>query len=241
MVNMSSKPHGVLGTRNPILTNDLLSRLYALNLDYLDLIIAERSGSSANGLSCLPERVMEALANCSAESRQALASTAFSLYSLGFEDQHFWRSAVHIGQQPIDARYGMLSTMVMQSAFCEIALLHAWHVAVTQPFAARVVYGMSTPIINRMCLMQLWQLKRIAADYPGLLMPRWSSNPCFWPDMINFASAGDWRRLETVQQLGHQLIAVELQESAAPESAARQRQRHLMQQRLRRAAPPKRP
>lgn len=232
---MSSKSNGLADMRRPILTNDLLGRLYALNLDYLELIIAERAGSSAAGLSHLPERVMDALAKCSAESRQAIASTAFSLYSLGFEDQHFWRSAVHIGQQSIDARYGVLSTLVMQSAFCEIALLHAWHVAVTQPFAARVVYGMSTPIINRMCLIQLWQLKRVATDYPGLLMPRWASNPCFWPDMIKFASAGDWRRLETVQRLGHQLIAVELQESAAPESAARQRQRNLMQQRLQRA------
>ncbi len=232
---MSSKSNGFLDNRHPILSRDLLGRLYALNLDYLELVIAERAASRTRGLAYLPERVMDALATCSAQSRQALASTAFSLYSLGFEDQHFWRSAVYVGQHPIDARYGGLSALVVQTSFCEIALLHAWHVAVTQPLAARVVYGMSTPVINRLCLMQLWQLKRIAADYPGLLTPRWSSNPCFWPDMIKFASEGDWGRLATVQRLGHQLIAVELQESAAPESAARQRHRNLLQQRLQRA------
>lgn len=230
---MSSKLDGLLGGESPILTNDLLARLGDLNRDFLELVIAEHA-AGVGGVRRLSERVIDALASCSQESRRALASTAFSLYSLGFEDQHFWRSAVRIGEQPIDARYGMLSSAVMQSAFCEIALVHAWHVAVTQPFAARVMYGMSAEIIEFMRLIRLWQLKRIAAEYPGLLTPRWPANPCFWPDMAKFARAGDWPRLATVQRLGLQLIAVELQESAAPCSAARQRQRNLMMQRLRR-------
>ena len=231
---MTSTLDGMLGSSSPVLSPDLLGRLYDLNLDYLDLVIAEQSAPTT-GLRYLPDRVAEALAQCSSESRQALATATFSLYSLGFEDQHFWRSALRMGEQPIDARYGVLGSAVVQSAFCEIALLHAWHIAVMQPIAARVVYGMPTAIIDRMSLVQLWQLKRIAADYPGLLMPRWPSNPCFWPDMIKFARAGDLRRLTTVQQLGHQLIAVELQASAAPRSAARQRQRNLLLQRLSKA------
>jgi hypothetical protein len=234
---MSVKVDGPLGIGSPILTRDLLGRLYDLNLDYLELVISERLESVTGGIRYLPDRVLDDLAKCSLEHRQALASTAFSLYSLGFEDQRFWHSALQLGEQPIDARYGVLSSTVMQSAFCEIALLHAWHVAVTQPYAARVAYGMPTGIIDRMVLVQLWQLKRIAADYPGLLMPRWPSNPCFWPDMIKFARAGDLRRLGTVQQLGHQLIAVELQAHAAPHSAARQRHRNLMLQRLKRGPP----
>lgn len=230
---MSSKLDGLLGSECPILTNDLLGRLNDLNRDFLELVIAQRRGSGA--IRYLPDRVLDDLAACSPESRQALATAAFSLYSLGFEEQDFWRSALRAGEQPIDARYGVLSAAVVQTAFCEVALLHAWHVAVAQPFAARVVYGMSNAVIECMALAQLWQLKRIAADYPGLLMPRWPTNPCFWPDMIKFARAGDWRRLATAQQLGHQLIAVELQSHAAPRSAVRQRHRNLMLQRLRRS------
>jgi hypothetical protein len=234
MVTMSSKLDGLLGGAGPILTNDLLNRLQDLNLDFLELVIAERRGLGASGLRHLPDRVLDALAQCSPASRQALASATFSLYSLGFEDQDFWHSALRAGEQPIDERYGVLSSAVVQTAFCEVALLHAWHVAVAQPLAARVVYGMPNAIIERMALAQLWQLKRIAADYPGLLIPRWPANPCFWPDMIRFARAGDQRRLATVQQLGHQLIAVELQAHAAPNSAARQRHRNLLLQRLQR-------
>lgn len=226
---MSAKFDGSMGLSSPVLTSDLLGRLYDLNLDYLELILAERG----SGISYLPDRVLEALSSCSIEARQAIAGTSFSLYSLGFEEQDFWRTVLRAVQQPLDARYGVLSRSVVQSAFCEIALLHAWHVAVARPFAARVVYGMPTPIVDRMMLVRLWQLKRIAVDYPGLLMPRWPTNPCFWPDMIKFARAGDRQRLATVQQLGHQLIAVELQANSAQHSPARQRQRNLLVQRLR--------
>lgn len=229
---MNSKLDSLLGIGGPILSTELLGHIRDLNFDYLELLLTERT--TAHGIRFLPDRVLDALAACSTDARQALAAATFSLFSLGFEDQHFWRSALRMGELRVDARYGVLGSAVVQAAFCEIGLLHAWHVAITQPYAARVVYGMPPAIVDRMELVQLWQLKRVAADYPGLLMPRWPSNPCFWPDMIKFARAGDLRRLGTVQQLGHQLMAVELQANAAPRSAARQRHRNLLLQRLRR-------
>ena len=229
---MNSKLDSLLGIGGPIISTELLGHLRELNLDYLDLLLAERG--AAHGIRFLPDRILDELEQCPLDTRRALAATKFSLYSLGFEDQHFWRSALRTGEQRIDARYGVLSSAVMQTAFCEIGLMHAWHVAMTQPYAARVAYGMPPAIIERMAHAQLWQLKRIAADYPGLLMPRWPSNPCFWPEMIKFARAGDLRRLTTIQQLGHQLMAVELQANAAQRSAARQRHRNLLLQRLKR-------
>ncbi|HVF18210.1 MAG TPA: hypothetical protein VNA21_14915 [Steroidobacteraceae bacterium] len=224
--------HGMPGVVTPILTSELLGRIYQLNLDYLEFLIAEHVSAVPAGMRFLPERVLEDLCKTSHEARQKIATTAISLYSLGFEDQDFWRTALRFDEQPIDGRYGVLSASPMQSSFCELALLHAWHVAVTQPIAARMVYGMPTPIIDRMVRVRLWQLRRVAVDYPGLLMPRWPGNPCFWSDMINFAASGDSRRLHTLQQLGHQLIAIDLQSSADKRGAARERQRNLLTQRL---------
>jgi len=221
---------------SPILTANLLGRLYALNLDYLDLLIDERTDPRSSGLRHLPERLLDALAHTTVDVRQTLATTSFALYSLGFEDQDFWCTALRSSGAPaITARYRVLSATAMQTSFCELALLYAWHVAVTQPLAARMFFGMPTTVVERMLRLHLWQLRRVAMDFPGLLMPRWPTNPCFWPDMLKFASSGDLRRLETVQQLGHQLIAVDLQASGARRSATRQRQRNLMMQRLRRA------
>ena len=233
---MKSTTAGSLGAASPmattpVLTRELLDRQQDLNLDYLDLVIAEQA--FGGGLACrFPDRVLEGLMECTFEQRQALAATAFSLYSLGFEEQYFWQSALRRTALPVEARYRVPGSVAMETAFCEVALVHAWHVAVTRPIAARMLYGMPTTLANRMSFTQLWQLKRIAADHPGLLMPRWPSNPRFWPDMIRFARAGDLQRLDTAQQLGHQLMATELQASAAHRSATHQRQQHLLLQRL---------
>jgi hypothetical protein len=231
---MDSYTDGFPGVVSPILTADLLARIHQLNFDYLELLIAEYTCPELGGMRYLPDQVLEALRATSNAARQMLATTAFSLYSLGFEDQEFWRSALRVDPQPIDGRYGVLSSAVVQSGFCELAMLHAWHVAISHPLAARVLYGMPTPIIDRMSHARLWQLRRIAVDYPGLLMPRWPVNPCFWPEMIKFAAAGDARRVHTLQQLGHQLIAVDLLTSGDKRNAARDRQHNLLKQRLRR-------
>jgi hypothetical protein len=234
---MKSRTDALPGAPAPVLTPQLLARLHTLNLDYLELLIAEHSYPRHGGMQYLPDRVLDLLVNTTAAARQALATTSYTLYSLGFEDQEFWCSALRADRQAVDVRYGALSTAVMQSSFCELALLHAWHVAVTQPIAARLLYGMQTAIIERIGRAQLWQLRRIAVDYPGLLMPRWPANPCFWPDMLRFAANGDARRLQTVQQLGHQLIAIDLQASEQENSPTRQRQQNLLKQRLRKGKP----
>jgi hypothetical protein len=56
-------------------------------------------------------------------------------------------------------------------------------------------------------------------------MPRWPTNPGFWPDLARFAAAGDQQRLATAKLLGSQLIAAELQGSAVQSPRLRARYR----------------
>ena len=225
---MDSYTDGIPGVVAPVLTAELLQCIRDLNDDYLELLVAE--GTRAGSSSHLPDRVRDELRKSSRQARQQIAKAAYSLYSLGFEDQQFWRSALRTEPRSFAERYG---GVVTPSSFIELALYHAWHVAVSNPIAARVVYGMSAPIIECVAHASLWQLRRVAVEYPELLMPRWPTNPCFWPEVIKFATAGDLRRLHTLQQLGHQLIAIDLQTSMNLRSATRERQRNLLRQRLR--------
>jgi hypothetical protein len=233
---MDSLTDGLPGAAAPVLAADLLGRLAALNLDYLDLLIAEAARPAPAGMRSLPDPVLATLRKADRAALRLLASAAFSLYSLGFEDQEFWRTAlrmdVRIDSPSIDVRYGVAGAAVVRSSFCEIALLHAWHVAVSRPLAARLLLGMSATLVDTMTNVQLWQLRRIAVHYPGLLMPRWPANPCFWPEMVKFAVAADARRLHALQQLGHQLLAIDLLASRDRRSAVRQRQHNLLKQRL---------
>jgi hypothetical protein len=209
---MSAPTDDLPGASAPVLSAPLLAHIYELNLDYLDLLIAEHATTGADRqLHHLPEKLWGALAVLPRAARALLARSPFTLYSLGFEDESFWASACAATTTPIAQRYARAESEVLQSSFREIALLNAWHVASSNRLAARVLLAMSEATAHRFSGTPLWRIKRIACEHPALLMPRWPTNPCFWPDLLRFAGVNDTRRLAMVQLLGSQLIAAELE------------------------------
>lgn len=209
------------GATAPVLSATLLSRVHELNLDYLELLIAEHAlAACADQLQHLPARLRTSIVALPQSARRLLAAVPFTLYSLGFEDEGFWRTVCHsaadaAADTTIDQRYAPSGTRWPQGSFCEVALLHAWHVATSNRLAARVVYAMPDATALRLAATPLWQIKRVAADHAGLLVPRWPTNPAFWPDLVRFASANDVVRLATTKLLGNQLIAAQLEASSA--------------------------
>lgn len=195
----------------PVLDAALVTRIHELNRDYLELLVDRYTSGDRSVFSPpLPKSVMDSLATLTGEQRQALARTAYSLYSIGFENPSFWRAAAAGAQSlPAPSRYGPCAAHT-QSAFCEVALFHAWHSAVSNPLATRVVYGMPDELLQCLSAAPPWQVKRIAAELARLLMPRWPSNPRFWPDLVKFAGDRDLRKLTAAQLLGNQLLAAEL-------------------------------
>src|SRR5262245_52589967 len=198
--------------RGPILDPGLVARIHEFNRDYLDLLVLEHRA----GATPIPGRVVSALADLPETARRALAAVPFTLYSFGFEDQELWRNALSgalrapgIDARGLEGRYIAGAGAGLERAFRELAILHAWHVAVSNPMAARIVYSMPPMTATRLAAAPVWHLRWIAATRATLLQPRWPTNPCFWPDLVRFAAAGD-PRLKTVQLLGSQLIAAEL-------------------------------
>jgi hypothetical protein len=219
-----SRKHNV-HTAAPVLDAALLGRIQDLNLDYLELLVAEHaSGEYAAQLQHLPPTQRAALAAVPASAMPEMARTPYTLYSLGVEDENFWASicasATEGAPSSVIQRYARPTGVSAQYAFCELALLHAWHVAATNPMAARVLYAMPYATAQRLAATPLWQIKCIASNHNTLLMPRWPTNPAFWPDLIRFAAAKDARRLTTARLLGVQLVAAEL-EVACPLSRPR--------------------
>lgn len=216
----------VPGARAPVLSAALLARIQAMNRDYVELLLAQRSmPAPCPYTQCLPAKVLDALGRMPAASRHALAATPFTLYSLGFDDRQFWTTALaDTGpgreMESIEARYGMPGSAPIHTTLCELALFLVWHTATSNRVAARVLFALPDVLAAGLVAAPLWQLRRIAMDYPGLLTPRWPVNPAFWPDLIRFAAAGDARRLETAQLLGNQLIATEL-EGLSPRTGRR--------------------
>ncbi|HEX7116353.1 MAG TPA: hypothetical protein VF193_14610 [Steroidobacter sp.] len=202
----------------PVLGPVLLARVQELNLDYLELLAAEHRAGGSHQLEHVPERLRAAFAGLSSSARSLLAAVPYTLYSLGFEDETFWLSLADmqgLRGARIEERYGVPEGGRLDTQFATLALLHAWHVTSTSRMAARVVYAMPDSIAARFVAMPLSRIYRMAFEHPDLLMPRWPTNPGFWPDLLRFAQGHDRERLATAKLLGNQLIAAELEVAAA--------------------------
>lgn len=211
---------GVPGASAPVLSATVLAQIYELNLDYLELLAAEHNAavSGEGQLQHLPGKLHAAIADLAPAARAALAALPYTLYSLGFEDEKLWRAlaepAALAASLSVSERYAQSRDASLQASLCEVALLYAWHVATSSPLAARLIYAMPDTIAQRLSGAPPWYVRRLSVHHASLLMPRWPTNPGFWPDLVRFAAAADSQRLATAKVLGSQLIAAELQSTA---------------------------
>jgi len=219
------------GVSTPILSAAVLARIHELNLDYMELLAAERNAVDAcdGQLQHLPSKLHAAIAEMSPAARASLAALPYTLYSLGFEDEKLWRAlaqpATLAAAMSMRERYTQPRDASLQASLCEVALMYAWHVATSSPLAARLIYAMPEAVAERLMAAPPWYIRRLAVHHASLLLPRWPTNPGFWPDLVRFAVAGDQQRLATAKVLGSQLIAAELQGSAAQSPRLRARYR----------------
>ena len=219
------------GASAPVLSAAVLARIHELNLDYIELLAAEHNaGDASDGqLQYLPCRLHAAIAELPPSARAALAALPYTLYSLGFEDEKLWRSLAEpsalAASLSMTERYAQLHSASPQASLCEVALLYAWHVTTWSPLAARLIYAMPEAVAGRLAAAPPWYVRRLAVHHASLMLPRWPTNPGFWPDLVRFASAGDQQRLATAKVLGSQLIAAELQGSAVQSPRLRARYR----------------
>lgn len=198
----------VSGPMPPVLQPEIMSQVQALNEDYLELL-AMQSPSAVSQLQHFGPKLQASLVQLPAEHRARLAAAPYALYSLRFEDPRFWRTLCSCDPVGFETKYAR-SDSPLEAVFCEIALIQAWHIASTNPLAARVVYAMNDTVRMMLVRTPLWRVHRIALEHPNMLTPRWPTNPCFWPDLIAFVQVGDTARLATTKLLGLQLIAAEL-------------------------------
>lgn len=232
---MTTRNKDVASVRARVLDHALLNRAHELNRDYVELLLAQPH--SEHDPECLPLRLLHELSELSSAARARLAAAPLMLFSLGFEDQPLWRALLEdarIAEPSPQDRYAVL-TLSPAISFCEVALFFAWHTAVLNRFAARMLFSMPGALADRIVQTPLWRLRRIATEFPGLVVPRWPANPAFWSDLVHFAAAGDWHRLEMAQLLGSQLIAAELDAAFdAEQGGARLRSRRMDLAKMRR-------
>jgi hypothetical protein len=141
--------------------------------------------------------------------RREIADCPFALYSLHLQDTRFWSSVRphHVpGDYAGHAPCGIeLEQRLVQ--FSLTALMHAWSVACSNEYGARLLLGVPQPVVRRVAALPVTLIEKVVRRSPALLHARLAGNRRFWPDLIACVDHGSKQQRFAAKLLGAQLIA----------------------------------
>jgi hypothetical protein len=153
-------------------------------------------------------------------ARRRAASCPYLLLDAGFADAQRWGGTA--GTHVSDVREGPPPYFTVRGALeaARLVFTYAWHVARTQPAAARLLLGMRAPCAAAMTHCSLRQAFALADSHAAWLRPRWSTRPEVWQELLVAAASGEELALERARLHGLTLLAAESR-VAVPERAHR--------------------
>lgn len=191
-----------------ILPAGAVAELARLNRDYLGLL----AGNTDDSAPPLAPAVLHGLRSAPAAALDAMAACTYALFVLDAPPfapvDPSQRAYV---QDPVAERYGTgAPDGGAWPAFTMAALSFAWLLSRQSPLSARIMLGFSATATTAVAAMDSWTMRRTALRQAQPLQPRWSRNPCFWPDLLRSADAPDLLRLDLARLRGVQLLAADL-------------------------------
>ena len=130
------------------------------------------------------------------------------LADLYFESPKWWRWIARQGPQPVRTA-GASEPLPITSGtpLLREMLLEACVIARSHPSAARLVLGMSPPVVAAISDLQASEIDSIAVTYARDLQLRWSDNLIFWRNLLLAAVGGSEAEIAAVRLHSLQLLA----------------------------------
>jgi len=200
-----------------VLNSTVLEPLYELNRSWLTLLaFAPRYWVVKVSHNRRPNPVPASLVILTPDQRAEIARCPFSLFTARFNDGAYWlgiagNTAVHEPHPP----EGDQALRASRVSFAELALFYAWHLARTNPPAARVVLGMADQTLAAFETLTLTDLQRLAFTNPELFAPRWPERSAFWLRLLE--SLPESPALVDIRLTGLQMLAAEMTSDQAPD------------------------
>ena len=183
-----------------------------LNYSFIELVSrAHRErGDHAGTVLGLRDEWAASITRMRHRKRREIAECTFALYGLHLHDARFW-SSVRPHHVPQD--YALndvkcspeLEQRLMQ--FSLTALMHAWYMACSNQYAARLLLGIPQSVVQRVAALPVTLIEKVARRSPALLQARLAANRRFWPDLIACVDHGSKQQRFAAKLLGAQLIA----------------------------------
>jgi len=184
-----------------------------LNYVFIELLSRahkEQPEQAAEGVLGLRREWVADIARMRHRKRHEIAECPFALYGLHLHDARFWSS---VRPHHIPEDYATHSTRcsaeleqrLMQ--FSLTALMHAWYVASSNIYGARLLLGMPPAALQRVASLPVTLIEKVARRSPDLLQARLAANRRFWPDLIACVDHGSKQQRFAAKLLGAQLLA----------------------------------
>ena len=160
--------------------------------------------------SPLSREVNDLLVNLDQQSLQRAAGTAVLLVDVGFADAGLWSTAV-VGavNDRVQMETPPFFTVDGSLALMRLVMTHAWHLARSQPAAARLLLGFSAANLAVIGGCTLSRLTRLAETRSHWLRPRWENRPGIWCDLLRMAGNAEIGTLKRMRARGLQLLAAD--------------------------------
>ncbi len=184
-----------------------LESVLEVNEQVLTLLQAQ---CRAGGGWPLMRELNDLLLNLDPQSMRRAAASTVLLADAGFADAALWSAAV-IGavNDRLQHRPDPFFTVSGSVALMRRVATEAWHLARSQPAAARLLLGVSAANIEVIAGCSLGRLTELAETRSHWLRPRWENRPAIWCDLLRMAANNETGSLERMRVRGLQLLAAD--------------------------------
>jgi hypothetical protein len=204
-------------------TLETLAELNELGLTLLVQQAALQAAPHGGEAPALLRELLPLVPKLEPQALRRAAACPCLLLDAGFTDAARWRQASpgQVGEAAGAAAAAAWFTVPATVEVARLVLTFAWHLARTQPGAARLLLGMPAACAEAIAALTLRRIHTLAERHPEWLRPRWPGRTQVWRELLGAADAGEPRALEQAHMRGLTLLAAEVRAAAgAPASAA---------------------
>jgi hypothetical protein len=189
---------------------DALVPIYHLNTQALGLLI-DSSRSVTHETSWSSGRSLGSqLCEVEPAGLEHIAKCPFLLIDAGFDIPNHWRRPDAETERIVQDELAFTpSTLQMRlENLARATCLLAWHLAQTDPIAARLTLGVTAQTASAISAISLTELQELSMLQvrAGWIRPRWHDRPDIWHRLIDLAKDSGHRELESVTGYGLQLF-----------------------------------
>jgi hypothetical protein len=224
-MRMTVEHAAAAGLQSAWLTGDVLDTalrvsLRDLNARFLDCL--RRMPEEELGLLGFAPAVARLLRSTDADSTRVIAACPYALFDASFRRHDYWRAMCTAAAEPLTRREEAAPVADYEQEYVvltEMTLFFAWHLAMTNLLATRLVLGMSHATAELIRTVTLPTIAGVVRVRGRLLRPRWPQRTLFWRRLLAITPQSSFEEASVAQLTGIQLMATEERLEQPPAAA----------------------